>query len=103
MFGSPAAARNVGAQSRWDMISLETVARLDLAGPANERGHTVGALPPRVFFSLRKQVVPASGQEFRCGPLSVLYRTIVFSAMPSWSIRSRIAPTFWSWSIIVSW
>ena len=38
-----------------------------------------------------------------CGPLSVVYMTMVSSAMPSSSSRSSISPTFLSWSIIVSW
>ena len=36
-----------------------------------------------MFFSLRKGVIAPSGQVFMCGPLSVLYMTNVFSAMPS--------------------
>ena len=56
-----------------------------------------------VSFSLRNGVVAPSGQLFACGPLSVLYMTIVLSAMPSSSSRSSISPTFLSWSIIVSW
>ena len=35
--------------------------------------------------------MPASGQEFMCGPLSVEYMTIVSSAMPSSSSRSEQA------------
>jgi hypothetical protein len=38
-----------------------------------------------------------------CGPLSVPYITIVSSAIPSLSSRSRSWPTFRSWSSIVSW
>ena len=56
-----------------------------------------------VFFSLRNGVMPPSGQELRCGPLSVEYCTKVSSAMPSSSSRSSIWPTFLSWSIMVSW
>ena len=47
--------------------------------------------------------MPASGHEFMCGPLSVEYMTMVFSAMPSSSSRSSRLPTMSSWSIIVSW
>ena len=36
-----------------------------------------------VFFSLRNIVMPASGHEFMCGPLSVEYMTKVLSVMPS--------------------
>src|ERR1700754_324005 len=56
-----------------------------------------------VFFSLRNGVIPPSGHELRCGPLSVEYITNVLSAMPNWSRRSSICPTFLSWSTIVSW
>ena len=35
-----------------------------------------------VFFSLRNGVMPPSGHEFMCGPLSVEYMTKVLSAMP---------------------
>ena len=35
-----------------------------------------------MFFSLRKGVMPLSGHEFRCGPLSVEYITKVLSVMP---------------------
>jgi hypothetical protein len=38
-----------------------------------------------------------------CGPLSVLYMTIVFAAMPSSSSRSSTSPTVLSWSTMVSW
>ena len=56
-----------------------------------------------VFFSERNGVMPASGQEFMCTPLSVEYTTIVSSAMPSSSSLSSTRPTCLSWSIIVSW
>jgi len=49
-----------------------------------------------VFFSLRKGVVPPSGQLLRCGPLSVEYWTMVLSATPISSSRSSIWPTFLS-------
>ena len=55
------------------------------------------------FFSFRKGVLPASGQVFMCGPLSVLYCTNVLSAMPSLSRKSSISPMHLSWSIITSW
>ena len=45
MSGSPAAARNVGSQSWCWTISLETAARLDLAGPADHLGNPERALP----------------------------------------------------------
>ncbi len=56
-----------------------------------------------MFFSLRNGVIAPSGQVFMCGPLSDEYITKVLSAMPSWSSRSSISPTFLSWSIMVSW
>ena len=54
------------------------------------------------FFSLRKDVVPPSGQEFWCGPLSVLYMNKVSFAMPSSSSSASTRPTALSWSIITS-
>ena len=56
-----------------------------------------------VFFSERNGVMPASGHEFMCAPLSVEYTTIVSSAMPSLSSVSSTLPTCLSWSIMVSW
>ncbi len=53
---------------------------------------TLNAPSQLVFFSLRKGVIPASGQLFMWGPLSVLYITIVSSVMPSSSSRSSISP-----------
>ena len=47
--------------------------------------------------------MPASGQEFMCGPLSVEYMTIVLSASPLSSRKSSTDPTSSSWSTIVSW
>ncbi len=47
--------------------------------------------------------MPASGQLFMCGPLSVEYMTIVSSAMPSSSRVFSRSPTMSSWSSIVSW
>src|SRR5271166_2050014 len=47
--------------------------------------------------------MPASGQEFMCGPLSVEYITMVFSVMPSSSSRPSRSPIRSSWSSIVSW
>ena len=56
-----------------------------------------------MFFSLRNGVIAPSGQVFMCGPLSVEYMTNVLSAMPRSSSAFKTAPTFLSWSIIVSW
>ncbi len=47
--------------------------------------------------------MPASGQEFMCGPLSVEYMTIVLSAMPELVEQVEQLPTSSSWSIIASW
>ena len=79
---SPAAASK-GRQPVHDeqMISFETMP--GLIGPANEPRHGVRNAPSQFeSFSFRKQVMPASGHEFMCGPLSVLYKTIVLSVMP---------------------
>ena len=65
-----AAARKVGSQSRWLMISLETVPGLILPGQRSMAG-TRKAPSQLESFSLRKGVMAASGQEFMCGPLSV--------------------------------
>jgi hypothetical protein len=97
----PAIARNVGSQSWYWTISLETLPALILPGQRTSSG-TRNAPSQLVFFSLRNGVMPPSGQVFRCGPLSVEYCTKVFSAMPSSSSRSSISPTFLSWSIMVS-
>ena len=68
--GSPAAARNVGSQSMWCMISLETEPASILPGQRTIDGTRQ---PPSqlVFFSPRNGVEAASGQVFMCGPLSV--------------------------------
>ena len=47
--------------------------------------------------------MPASGQVFMCGPLSVEYMTIVVSARPLSSRKASTSPTSSSWSHIVSW
>ena len=70
MSGSPAAARKVGSQSWCWTISLETTPAGILPGQRTIIG-TRNAPSQFVFFSLRKGVVPASGQVFMCGPLSV--------------------------------
>ena len=54
----------------------------DLARVADDQRNPERAFPVG-FFSLRNGVMPPSGQELRCGPLSVEYMTKVFSAMPS--------------------
>ena len=61
MFGSPAAARNVGSQSWWVTMPFTTVPGLILPGQRTKAGTRQ---PPSqlVFFSLRKGVMPASGQ-----------------------------------------
>ena len=71
MSGSPAAARKVGSQSWWLTISLETCPAGILPGQRISCG-TRNAPSQLVFFSLRNGVMPASGQVFMCGPLSVL-------------------------------
>ena len=70
------------------------------SGPASGRGRR-----PPSWCSSRCGTgsSPPSGQVFMCGPLSVLYMTIVSSAMPSSSSWSSSWPTCLSWSIIVSW
>ena len=102
MSGSPAAARKVGSQSRCETISFETVPGAIRPGQRIRHG-TRNAPSQLEFFSLRNGVMPASGQLLMCGPLSVLYMTMVSSAIPSESSRSRSVPTLRSWSIIVSW
>ena len=71
------------------MISFETVSALIRPGQRIIDG-TRNAPSQPLFFSLRKGEMPASGQVFLWGPLSVLYMTIVLSAIPSSSSRSRI-------------
>jgi hypothetical protein len=92
---SPAAATSVGAQSRWDMISFEMTPGLILPGQRTKEG-TRNAPSQFMFFSPRNGVIAPSGQVFMWGPLSVLYNTIVLSAMPRLSILSRTSPTFLS-------
>ena len=94
-------ARKVGNQSWCWMISFEIWPGLILPGQRTTSG-TRKAPSQFEFFSLRNGVIPASGQEFMCGPLSVEYMTNVLSAMPSSSRKSSAWPTFLSWSIIVS-
>ena len=92
MFGSPAAARKVGGQIQVADDLVGHGAGLDLAGPAHHGRNPEGALPVGVLL-LRKGVVSAaSGQEFMCGPLSVLYMTMVLSAMPRSSSCFSRAP-----------
>ncbi len=67
---SPAAARKVGSQSWCWMISFETTPAGILPGQRTISGIR-NAPSQLVFFSLRNGVVPASGQVFSCGPLSV--------------------------------
>ena len=62
----------------------------NLARPAHHGGHPIPS--QLVFFSDRNGVVPASGQELQCGPLSVEYMTKVSSATPSSSTRSSSTP-----------
>ncbi len=74
------------------MIPFETVPAGILPGQRITAG-TRNAPSQFVFFSERNGVMAESGQEFRCGPLSVEYSTIVSSAMPSWSSVSSTVPT----------
>ena len=70
MSGSPAAARNVGSQSWCWTISFETTPAGILPGQRIISG--MRKAPSQfVFFSLRNGVMPPSGHEFMCGPLSV--------------------------------
>ena len=95
-----------GEERRQPVVVLDDLvrhdARSDPARPADQLGNPE-APSQLVFFSLRNGVVAPSGQVFSCGPLSVLYTTIVSSVMPSSSRRSSSWPTLPSWSIIVSW
>ena len=68
---SPAAASSVGNQSSPETISLDDVPGSMCPGQRISAG-TRNAPSQLVFFSLRNGVVPASGQEFWCGPLSVV-------------------------------
>jgi hypothetical protein len=83
------------------MISIEMLPGLILPGHRTIAG-TRKAPSQLVFFSLRDGVVAASGQLLACGPLSVLYITIVLSATPSSSSLASTVPTFLSWSTITS-
>jgi len=102
MAASPATASSVGNMSRWLQMSLTTTPAGIFPGQRITHG-TRNAPSQLEFFSLRNGVMPASGQLFMCGPLSVEYITNVSSAMPSSSSRSSTDPTARSWSIIVSW
>ena len=68
--GSPAAARKVGIQSMWLMISFETTPAGILPGHRIISG-TRKAPSQLVFFSERNGVIAPSGHEFMWGPLSV--------------------------------
>ena len=70
MSGSPAAANKVGNQSRLLMISLHTLPGLMTPGQRTSHG-TRNAPSQFESFSLRNGVMPPSGHEFMCGPLSV--------------------------------
>ena len=70
MSGSPAACTSVGSQSCDPTISLLTELGSTMPGHRSNSG-TRNAPSQLVFFSLRNQVVPASGSVLRCGPLSV--------------------------------
>ena len=70
MSRSPTAARSVGSQSWCDTRPLTIFP----AGKRPGQRAKVGTLHPPsqlVFFSLLKGVMPPSGQELKCGPLSV--------------------------------
>ena len=82
----------MGSQSRWLTISLDTVPGLILPGQRIMAG-TRKAPSQLEFFSLRNGVMAPSGQEFMCGPLSVLYMTMVLSAMPRSSSCFSSSPT----------
>ena len=71
MSGSPAKAANVGIQSLWAISSLVMVPGLICPGQRATHG-TRKAPSQLVFFSERKGVIAPSGQEFMCGPLSVV-------------------------------
>ena len=68
---SPAAASSVGNQSRPEKMPLISVPGSMWPGQRITAG-TRKAPSQLVFFSLRNGVVPASGQVFWCGPLSVV-------------------------------
>src|SRR5215470_4841966 len=95
MFGSPAAARNVGSQSLWATISLICVPGLMTPG---QRSRSGTRCPPSqvVPFSPWNGVQPPSGQEPTSAPLSVLYMTIVLSAIPRSSNLSSNSPNLHS-------
>ncbi len=70
MSGSPAAATKVGSQSWCWTISFETTPAGIL--PVHRISSGTRKAPSQlVFFSLRNGVMPASGQVFMWGPLSV--------------------------------
>ena len=90
--GSPAAASSVMNQSLWLTMPLSTLPAGMWPGQRTMAG-TRYAPSQFEFFSLRNGVMPASGQLFMCGPLSVEYITIVLSAMPSSSRVPSRSPT----------
>src|SRR5580658_8410420 len=70
-FGSPAAASNVGNQSKPETISLDHTSALMCPGQRTTAG-TRNAPSQFESFSLRKGVIAASGQLNMFGPLSVV-------------------------------
>src|SRR6185437_2183961 len=84
------------------MMLLEIEPAFIFPGHRTSNG-TRNAPSQLIFFSLRNEVVSASGQVFLCGPLPVEYITKVSSAIPISSSRSSICQICLSWSIVVSW
>ena len=76
-------------------------ARLDDAGPADERRHPVVAFPIGILLA-GNIVVPPSGQEKDSEPLSVECITMVFSSRPSSLSLASNWPTIESCSAIPS-
>ena len=74
----------------------------DLSRPPHEQ-RDAGAFSSSCSSRSGTASSPPSGHVFMCGPLSVAYITIVSSVIPRRSSRSRIWPTWRSWSSIVSW
>ena len=103
MSGSPAAATNVGSQSWCCTISLEIEPAWICPGQRITSGMRK-APSQLVVFSLRNGVVPASGQLFACGPLSVRVDDdrVVGDARVRRACRASRRRVR-SWSIIVSW